>query len=171
MENLSTTTWISVLALAISVISAAAAIGSVLIARKSLQHTKSTSSEERWVSFERERSALLDLITRNRSEFEKIRFRISSLKARYESSSEVVKKELREDAKLLDEHLYKTEGAIRQCWSLWDEVAKWDAATGIHALVHHQARYKTLVEDDRFDEAAWIIEINAFEENLIEARF
>lgn len=169
MENFNTSTWVSFLALAISILSAAAAVGSMLIARKSLEHTKNTSSDDRRISFERERSALLDLITRNRSQFDRTRLRIDKLKARYNSSPDPVKELLRQNVKVLDEHLSKTDGAIRQCWSLWDEVAEWNADNGIHALVHHQARYKTLVEDDRFDEATWIMGIDAFEELLANA--
>lgn len=169
MNDWNTSTWISVLSLAISVISVASAIGSPWIARKSLDHARDTYYDQVQISFERERSALLDLITRNRSEFEKTRLRIDSLKDRYKSSLQPVKEILRKDADLLDAQLHNVEGAIRQCLSLWDEVARWDGNTGIHALVYHQSRYKALMEDDRFDQDSWLMVVGAFDEKIKES--
>jgi len=169
MYGWNASTWISVLSLVISVVSVAAAAWSAWIARKTLTHARNTYGEQLHISFERERSALLDLITRNRSEFEKTRLRLDSLKAKCESSPQPVKEMLRKDVCLLDEQLLKVEGAIRQCWSLWDEVARWSNDTGIHGLVHHQSRYKALIEDDRFDQDTWLMVAEAFEQKLIKA--
>ena len=169
MYGWSASTWISVLSLVISIFSVVVAASSAWIARKSLEHTKDTYDDQVRISFERERSDLLDLITKNRSEFEKTRSRIDSLKASYESSSQPVKEILRKDAQLLDEQVQKVEGAVRQCWSLWDEVSGWSSDTGIYGLVHHQSRYKALVEDDRFDQDNWLRVAEVFEQKLIKA--
>lgn len=169
MHGWGTSTWISVLSLLVSIISVMAAAWSAWIARRSLEHARYTYGEQVRVSFERERSALLELITKNRSEFEKTRLRLDSLKTKYESSSQPVKEMLRKDAHLIDEHTLKAEGAVRQCWSLWEEVAEWSNDTGLYDLVHHQSRYKALIEDDRFDQDTWLMVAGAFEEKLTRA--
>lgn len=169
MKYLDTSTWISILALVVSLLSLAAAIWASYVGQQSLSHARKTYDEQLSISFVRERSQLLELITQNQSVLEKTRLRIGALKANFDASPQPVKVLLHSYTDLFTEYLPRIEGSIRQCASLWNEVAEWDERKGIHALVHHQARYRSLMQGDQIAHDQGLIMVGIVESKMSEA--
>lgn len=169
MENWDSSTWISVLALVISALSLAAAVWASYVGQQSLSHARKTYDEQLSISFARERSQLLQLITQNQAVLEKTRITIGALKAKFDAAPQPVQALLRNYTNLFTEYLPRIEGSIRQCSALWHEVSEWDEKRGIHALVHHQARYRALMEDDLTAHDQGLIMVGLVEEKLAQA--
>ncbi|WP_349812101.1 hypothetical protein ABQ179_011835 [Xanthomonas dyei] len=169
MQNFDTSTWISILALVVSLLSLAAAIWASYVGQQSLSHARKTYDEQLSISFVRERSQLLQLITQNQAVLEKTRLRIGALKAKFDASPQPAQVLLHNYTDLFTEYLPRIEGSIRQCSALWHEVAEWDERKGIHALVHHQARYRALMEDDQIAHDQGLIMVGIVEQKLSDA--
>ena len=169
MENWDSSTWISVLALVISALSLAAAVWAPYVGQQSLSHARKTYDEQLSISFARERSQLLQLITQNQAVLEKTRITIGALKVKFDAAPQPVQALLRNYTNLFTEYLPRIEGSIRQCSALWHEVSEWDEKRGIHALVHHQARYRALMEDDLTAHDQGLIMVGIVEEKLAQA--
>jgi hypothetical protein len=164
-----TSTWISILALVVSVLSLAAAVWSSYVGQQSLAHSRKTYDEQLSISFARERAQLLQLITQNQAVLEKTRLRIGAIKAKFDAAPKPAQVLLHRYTNLFTEYLPRIEGSIRQCSSLWQEVSEWDEHKGIHALVHHQARYRALMEDDQIAHDQGLIMVGIVEEQLSQA--
>lgn len=169
MQNWDTSIWISVLALVVSILSFAAAIWASYVGHHSLSHARKTYDEQLSISFARERAQLLQLITQNQAVLDKTRLRIGAIKAKFDAAPQPAQALLHRYTDLFTEYLPRIEGSIRQCSALWHEVAEWDERKGIHALVHHQARYRALMEDDQIAHDQGLIMVGIVEENLSKA--
>lgn len=169
MHDLNTTTWISILALVVSVLSFAAAVWSSYVGHQSLSHARKIYDEQLSISFARERAQLLQLITQNQAVLEKTRLRVGALKVRFDAAPQSAQVLLHRHTDLFTDYLPRIEGSIRQCSSLWHEVSEWDERKGIHALVHHQARYRALMEDDQIAHDQGLVMVGIVEEKLSQA--
>lgn len=169
MQDWNVSTWIALLALVVSLLSFVAAAWASYIGHQSLAHARKTYDEQLSLSFERERSQLLQLISQNQSVFEKNRLRVSTLQARINASPQPVRELLHREVDLLTGYLPQLDGAIRQCSSLWHEAAEWNQTKGIHALVHHQARYRALMEEDQVVHQQGLVMVDATEDKLAKA--
>ena len=169
MENWDSSTWISVIALVVSALSLAAAIWASYVGHQSLKHARETYDEQLSISFARERAQLLQLITQNQAVLQKTFITVGALKAKFDASPQPVQVLLHNFTNLFTEYLPRLEGSIRQCAALWHEVSEWDQRRGIHALVHHQARYRALMEDDLIAHDQGLIMVGIVEEKLAKA--
>lgn len=169
MQTWDTATWISVLALVVSGLSFAAAVWAAWISHRSLAHARAVHDEERRLSFERERSQLLEVINDSRLLLERTRIKIGTLKARFDAAPQPVKALLGSYTALFTDYLPRVEAGSRQCAMLWDEVATWSTDTGIHALVRHQAKFRALVNDDQIAHDQGLFLVGVFEEKMAQA--
>jgi hypothetical protein len=169
MTSWDTPTWISVLALAISALSFIAAAWAAWVSHRTLAHERDVRKDERRITFERERSELLEVINTSRMLLEQTRLRIGTLKSRFDAAPEPVRALLGNYTGLFTEFLPRVEVGVRQCNALWDEVAAWDQDSGIYALVHHQARYRKLVNDDQLAHDSGVFLLAALEEKMAKA--
>ena len=161
--------WISILALVVSCLSFIAALWAAWVSHRTLEHARDVHSGDQQIAFERERSELLEVINTSRMLLEKTRIRIGTLKARFDVTPQPAKALLVNYTSLFSEYLPRIEAGCRQCNALWDEVAAWDDEKGIHALVHHQAKFRKLVGDDQLAHDTGIFLVEVFEEKLAKA--
>ena len=96
------------------------------------------------MTFEKERSELLEVINTSRSILDKTRIEIGTLKAQFDSESARVQSLLVNYTDLLTEFLPRVEAGVIQATTLWNEVAEWSFKTGINAMVAHQSRFRAL---------------------------
>ena len=169
MQDWDSSTWIAILALVVSVLSLASAFWAAHTSYKALSHARETYAEQLSLSFARERAQLLELITKNQAVLEKTRLRIGALKQNFDAAPQPAQVLLHNFTSLFTEYLPRIEGGIRQCVALWDEVAEWDERTGIHALVHHQAKYRALMENDQIAHEQGLVMVGMVEEKLAQA--
>jgi hypothetical protein len=169
MSTWDTATWVSILALVVSCLSFMAALWAAWVSHHTLAHARDVHSEDQQIAFERERSELLEVINTSRMLLEKTRIRIGTLKARFDAAPQPVKALLVNYTSLFSEYLPRIEAGCRQCHALWDEVAAWDDEKGIHALVHHQAKFRKLVGDDQVAHDNGIFLVEIFEEKMAKA--
>ena len=169
MNSWDTTTWVSILALVVSCLSFLAALWAACVSHRTLAHAREVHSENQSIVFERERSELLEVINTSRMLLENTRIRIGTLKARFDAAPQPVKALLANYTSLFSDYLPRIEAGSRQCHALWDEVAGWDDEKGIHALVHHQAKFRKLVGDDQIAHDSGIFMVEVFEEKMAKA--
>lgn len=169
MDNWDTSTWVAVIALVVSVLSLVAAIWASYVGHQSLAHARATYDEQLSISFARERAQLLQLISQNQAVLQKTRITVGALKEKFEAAPQPAQALLHNFTGLFTEYLPRLEGSIRQCTALWHEVSEWDQRRGIHALVHHQARYRALMEDDLIAHDQGLIMVGIVEEKLAKA--
>jgi hypothetical protein len=164
-----TATWVSVSALAVSGLSFFAAAWAAWVTHRTLSHAKRVHEEDRRVSFERERSALLEVINASRSLLDKTRIRIGTLKANFDAAPEPVRKLMQGYTNLFTDYYPRVEGGVRQAGMLWDEVANWSEDTGIHGLVRHQAKFRALLHEDQVAHDQSVFLVGVFEHELAKA--
>lgn len=169
MSTWDTSTWIAILALAVSGLSFLAALWAAWVSHRTLKHAERVHTEERWIRFERERSELLQVINSSRLLLDRTRINIGALKARFDACPQSVKDTLANYTNLFTEYLPRVEAGVRQCNVLWDEIAEWDEVQGIEAIVRHQARYRALVNDDQIAHDQGVFLVDAFERKMEEA--
>jgi hypothetical protein len=160
------TTLLALIALVISVCGFLVSIWSAVISHKALNHNRNSYEEQQRIAFERERSQLLEIFNDSRKLLDKTRIEIGALKAQFDSESEPVKELLVNYTDLFSKYLPMITGGLRQANALWNEVANWDESTGIHALVHHQARFRALVLDDQRAHDQGLYCVSVFKEKL-----
>lgn len=165
-----TSIWIAVIALGISALGFATSVWSVWVSHRALAHTCEVHEQERRESFERQRTALLEVINTSRSTLDRTRVDIGTLKAIFDAEPEPVRALLSNFSSLFTEYLPKVEGGVRQAGALWAEVAEWDPRTGTSALIHHEARFRALLHDDQMVRDHALYMINVFKEKLELAR-
>lgn len=169
MSSWDTPTWISVLALVVSGLSFLAAVWAAWVSHRTLAHAREVREDELRITFERERTELLEVINTSRTLLEQTRVRIGTLKARFDAAPQPVQALLKNYTNLFTEYLPRVEAGVRQCNALWNEVADWDQEKGIYALVHHQARFRKLVSDDQMAHDTGVFLVNVFEEKMAKA--
>ena len=169
MNTWDTSTWIAILALVVSGLSFLAAMWAAWISHRTLKHAQTVHQEERRLSFERERSQLLEVVNTSRLLLERTRIKIGTLKARFDAAPQPVHGLLRNYTSLFTEYLPSVEAGVRQCGLLWSEIAEWDEDTGIHSLVRHQAKYRALVNDDQIAHDQGLFLVGVFEEKMAQA--
>ncbi|ENO76084.1 hypothetical protein B447_18578 [Thauera sp. 27] len=157
------------MALAVSALSFIAAAWAAWVSHRMLAQERDVRKDERRITFERERSELLEVINTSRMLLEQTRLRIGALKSRFDAAPQPVRTLLGNYAGLFTEFLPRVEVGVRQCNALWDEVAAWDQDKGIYALVHHQARYRKLVNDDQLAHDSGVLLLAACEEKMAKA--
>lgn len=160
------TTLIALIALIVSVCGIIVSIWSAVVSHKALNHNRNSYDEQQRIAFEKERSQLLEIFNDSRKLHDKTLIEIETLITQFDSESDAVKALLRNHKDVLNENLKKINGALRQANSLWSEVAEWDERQGLHALAHHQARYRALVLDDFRERDLVLKSIQMLEENL-----
>jgi hypothetical protein len=169
MSSLDTPTWISVLALLVSGLSFLAAAWAAWVSHRTLAHARDVREDELRITFERERSELLEVINTSRVLLEQTTVRIGTLKARFDAAPQPAQALLRSYTNVFTEFLPRVEAGVRQCSALWDEVANWDWDKGIYALVHHQAKFRKLLSDDQMAHDTGIFLVDVFEEKMAKA--
>lgn len=163
MEDQTLIAW---LALGISVLGFGTSIWSVWVSHRSYGHSRLVHEEEKRLSFEKERSELLEIINTSKNILDKTRIDIGTLKAKFEDEPPEVKSMMNNYTNLFTEFLPQIEGGVRQATSLWDEVAEWSPETGIYALVMHQARFRALIHNDQTAHESALYCIGVFKEKL-----
>ena len=169
MNTWDTATWISIIALVVSAMSFFAAMWAAWVSHRTLQHARKSHQQELELTFERERSELLEVIGQSRLLLDRTRIRIGTLQARFDAAPDQVKTMLANYTSIFTEYLPSIEGALRQCNSLIDEVSDWDRSTGIAALVRHQARFRTLIHNDQIAHDQGIFLVDTFYEKFGQA--
>ena len=169
MKAWDTSTWVAVLALVVSGFSLLAAAWAAWVSHRTLEHARAVHAEERRISFERERSQLLEVVNTSRLLLERTRIKIGTLKARFDAAPQPVRAILANYTDLFTEYLPRIEAGVRQCNALWSEIAEWNQDTGIHALVHHQAKFRALVNDDQIAHDQGLFLVGVFEEKMAQA--
>lgn len=157
------------MALAVSALSFFASVWAAWVSHRTLAHERDMREDERRITFERERSELLEVINTSRMLLEQTRLRIGTLKARFDAAPQSVRALLGNYTGLFTEFLPRVEGGVRQCNALWDEVAAWDQDNGSFSLVHHQARFRKLVNDDQLAHDNGVFLVEVFEEKMAKA--
>lgn len=170
MPSWDTTTWIAVDALIVSVLSFFAAAWATWVSHRTLVHTRRVHEEEQRITFERERSQLLEIINLSRSTLDKARIEIGALKADFDATPQPVQVLLKNYTQLFTEYLPRIESGVRQAAALWDEVAAWNPETEIYALVQHQARFHALLHEDQVAYEQGLHLVGRFREKLEMAR-
>ena len=161
--------WVSILALAVSALSFIAAGWAAWVSHRTLNHAQRVHLEDRRVSFERERSQLLEIINTSRSLLDRTRIKIGTLKANFDASPQPVQRLMQSYANLFTEYYPRIEAGVRQAAMLWDEVAEWDQDRGIQGLVRHQARFRALLHEDQVAHDQGVFLVNIFEAKFAEA--
>ncbi len=169
MNTWDTTTWISVLALVVSGMSLAAALWAAWVSHQTLRHAEKVHAEERRITFERERSQLLEVVNTSLLLLERTRIKIGTLKARFDAAPQPVQALLHNYTNLFTDYLPRIEAGARQCAALWEEIADWDQDHGIHALVAHQAKFRALVNNDQIAHDQGLFLVGVFEEKMAQA--
>jgi len=169
MKAWDTSTWVAVLALVLSGLSFLAAAWAAWVSHRTLEHARTVHAEERRISFERERSQLLEVVNTSRLLLERTRIKIGTLKARFDAAPQPVRAVLANYTNLFTVYLPRVEAGVRQCNALWSEIAEWNQDTGIHALVHHQAKFRALVNDDQIAHDQGLFLVGVFEEKMTQA--
>jgi hypothetical protein len=170
MSNWDTSTWIAVVALAISVLSFATSVWSAWVSDRTLTHTRKVYAQERRENFMRQRSELLEVINTSRSTLDRTRVEIGTLKAIFDAEPQPVRSLLSNYISLFSEYLPKIECGVRQASMLWEEVAEWDESTGTSALMHHEAKFRALLHENQMVYEHALYMINVFNEKLEQAR-
>jgi hypothetical protein len=169
MEKWDTSTWVSILALVVSGFSFLAAVWAAWVSHRTLGHAQTVHQEERRLSFERERSQLLEVVNTSKLLLERTRIKIGTVKARFDAAPQPVQVILKNHTELFTEYLPRVEAGGRQCDSLWREIAEWDPDTGIQALVRHQAKFRALVNEDQIAHDQGLFLVGVFEEKMAQA--
>jgi hypothetical protein len=161
MANWDTSAWIAILALAVSALSFLAAVWAAWVSHRTLQNSQRTHQQELELTFERERGELLAVIGQSRLLLDWTRIRIGTLQVRFDAAPNEVKIMLANYTNLFTEYLPSVEEALRQCNGLIDEISNWDRATGIAALVRHQAHFRTLIHNDQIahDQGVFLVDV------------
>jgi len=107
-------TWISVLALAMSGLSFLAAAWAAWVSHRALRHAENVHHEDRRIAFERERSQLLEIINNSRSLLDKTRIRIGELKADFDAAPQPAQVLMHNYTSLFTEYLPRVEAGVRQ---------------------------------------------------------
>jgi hypothetical protein len=170
MEAWDTSTWIAVIAVVVSALGFGTSVWSARVSHRGLAHAREVHEQERRENFERQRSALLEVINASRSTLDRTRVDIGTLKAIFDAEPEPVRALLSNYVSLFTEYLPRVEGGVHQAGALWDEVAEWDTRAGMSALIHHEARYRALLHDDQMVRDHALYMINVFNEKLAQAR-
>ena len=165
-----TATWVAVLALVVSGMSFIAAIWAAWVSHNSLSHARRVHEEDRRVAFERERSQLLEIINTGRGLLDNTRIRIGTLKANFDAAPPPVQALLTTYTGLFSEYYPRVEAGVRQANSLLSEVSGWDQDTGIQGLVRHQARFRTLLHEDRIAHDIGVSLVATFEVAFAKAK-
>ena len=158
--------WISVLALAVSVLSFVAAIWAAWTSHRTLRQAERVRDEDRKITFERERSQLLEIINDSRSLLNKTRIHIGALKADFDAAPQSVRELMHNYTDLFDEYLPGIEAGVRQTTMLRNEVTSWNDDTGIPALVRNQAKFRALVHDDEVAHDQGFVLVAMFEKKF-----
>lgn len=166
MASWDTSIWISVLALSVSGLSFFAAVWAAWVSHGTLKHAQNVHAADRRLSFERERSNLLEVINQSRGILDKTRIRIGALKANFDRAPMPAQALMQRYTSLFTEYLPRIEAGIRQATALWDEVAEWDQHNGIEALVWHQAKFRALLHDDQVAHDQAVILAETFEKKF-----
>ena len=169
MNAWDTSTWVSIVALVVSALSFFAAMWAAWVSHRTLEHARAVHQEERRLSFERERSQLLETINTSRLLLDRTRIKIGTLKAQFDAAPQPVQALLQNYTDLFTDYLPRVEAGVRQCGMLWSEIAEWNQDTGIHALVQHQAKLRAVVNDDQIAHDQGLFLIGVFEEKMAEA--
>lgn len=161
--------WVSLLALVVSALSFFAAAWAAWVSHRTLNHAQRVHFEDRRISFERERSELLEIITTSRSLLDQTRIKIGTLKANFDASPQPVQRLMQSYTNLFTEYYPRIAAGVRQAEMLWNEVADWHRDTEIEGLVRHQARFRALLHEDQVahDQGVFMVEI--FEAKFAEA--
>jgi len=169
MQTWTASTWLSILALAVSVLSFLAAAWSAWISHRSLDHARHGYKEQMDISFERERSRMLTFFLQSKASFENALTRLDALKAKAESSPKAAQMLVHRDLEELSRHQASMEQAARQASALWNEIAEWSSKDGMGTLAHHQSQYQALFEDDKIALNVAVVFVGSFEEKLCQA--
>lgn len=169
MQAWTASTWLSILALVVSVLSFLAAAWSAWISHRSLDHARHSYKEQMEISFERERSQMLTFFQQSRASFESALARLDALKAKTESSPKAARMLMHRDLEELSRLQTSMEQAARQAYALWNEVADWSPKDGTRTLAHHQSQYQALIDDDKIALDLTLIFAGSFEEKLRQA--
>lgn len=141
-------TWVSILALVLSVISLGVSAWSAWVGSRALSHEKTAHFESRWIAFSAARSAFLVEIEDAKTRQEQVKQDIELCLASIASQDDALRLSFKEDAALLLANANRMAMGLRQAESLWSEVFEWNEKTGPSALAHHQPRFRALLAAD-----------------------
>ncbi|WBE26078.1 hypothetical protein [Denitrificimonas caeni] len=132
-----TSDFISVLALAVSLLSA-------WISYRAYRYSVRVKEAESSLAFSRDKAEFLVRIDKARKYFDRLENRLKELLDRIIYGAEDIKRALVAEEQQLKSDLAYLEGCQRQVWSLTDEVYEMEQS----ALAHHKPRFLRLIEDD-----------------------
>ena len=110
--------YIAALALIIS-------FSSLCVAKRSLDHSKTTQKKSDQIFFDNEKNELLQMLSNNKSLLNKARIEIGALKANFEIEPQSVKNLMNQYANIFTEFLPKIEKAICNLEELHGKIHKW----------------------------------------------